>query len=201
MEIICVDTKEKINLSEKIFGLKFNEPLIHQVINSSQNTQRQGTSVQKSRSDITGSGKKPWRQKGTGRARAGSTKSPIWRSGGVTFAKKTRSYKQKINKKMYQSALKSILSELLRQNRLILVKNFFVESEKTKNLSKKLQYMGLKNVLIISDKIDKNLILASRNLHKINVSDPIKLNLINLITHKKVLITEDAVKKFEAMLT
>lgn len=200
MEIICVDTKEKINLSEKIFGCKFNAPLIHQVINSSQTTQRQGTSVQKSRSDITGSGKKPWRQKGTGRARAGSAKSPIWRSGGVTFAKKTKIYKQKINKKMYQNALKSILSELLRQNRIILVKNFFVESEKTKNLSKKLQYMGLENVLIISDKIDKNLILASRNLHKINISSPITLNCINLVAHKKVIMTEGAIKKFEAML-
>ncbi|MDQ1237391.1 MAG: 50S ribosomal protein L4 [Wigglesworthia glossinidia] len=200
MERICVDTKEKINLSEKIFGYKLNKPLIHQVIKSSKITQRQGTSEQKSRSDITGSGKKPWRQKGTGRARAGSTKSPIWRSGGVTFAKKTKNYKQKINKKMYQNALKSILSELLRQDRIVLVKNFLVESEKTKNLKKKLNYMGLKNVLIISSVIDKNLILSSRNLRKVNISDPIKLDPINLIKHKKVIITEHAIKKFEAIL-
>lgn len=200
MEIVCVDTKEKVNLSEKIFGYKFNEPLIHQVIHSSKITQRQGTSVQKRRSDITGSGKKPWRQKGTGRARAGSVKSPIWRSGGVTFAKKVKNYKQKINKKMHQNALKSILSELLRQDRIVLVKSFFVESEKTKNLEKKLKYMGLENVLIISDTIDKNLTLAARNLYKINVSNPETLDLTNLITYKKIILTEGAIKKFEAML-
>ncbi|BAC24690.1 rplD [Wigglesworthia glossinidia endosymbiont of Glossina brevipalpis] len=201
MELLCIDSKEKVKISEKIFGQKFNESLVHQVVRSYRITKRQGTSAQKSRSEVIGSGKKPWRQKGTGRARAGSVKSPIWRSGGVTFAKKTRDFKHKINKKMYKNALKSIFSELCRQNRILIVKNFFVKSEKTKLLKKKLNEMNLENVLIISKTIDKNLVLSSRNLNKVHVCFPININPINLISFKKTIITIDAIKIIEEILT
>ncbi|MFI4847229.1 MAG: 50S ribosomal protein L4 [Candidatus Makana argininalis] len=201
MYILLKDIKNKINISDNIFCNKFNEPLVHQVIVSYSSYSHQGSSSQKSRSEVSGSGKKPWKQKGSGKARSGSFQSPIWRSGGVTFASKKKNYKKKINKKMYKGALKCIFSELLRQDRLIIVKTFNIDSHKTKNLVKKLNFMMIKNVLIIKEKTDKNIYRASKNLYKINL---INVNLINpviLISFDKVLITLNSIKKIEVMLS
>lgn len=200
MESLLKDTNESIVLSESIFNYTYKKSLIHQVITSYKTKSRQGSRAQKSRSDVIGSNKKPWRQKGTGRARAGSVKSPIWRSGGVTFAAKPKNYQQKINKKMYKNAIKSILSELFRKERLIFFKKFFLKQPKTKFLYQKLKNMNLEHVLIITNQIDKNLILASRNLYKVNTIVFSDINPINLISFKKVIILENAVKNIEDIL-
>ncbi|EHC74515.1 LSU ribosomal protein L4p [Salmonella enterica subsp. enterica serovar Montevideo str. S5-403] len=156
--------------------------------------------AQKTRAEVTGSGKKPWRQKGTGRARSGSIKSPIWRSGGVTFAARPQDHSQKVNKKMYRGALKSILSELVRQDRLIVVEKFSVEAPKTKLLAQKLKDMALEDVLIITGELDENLFLAARNLHKVDVRDATGIDPVSLIAFDKVVMTADAVKQVEEML-
>tara|TARA_Y200000002_G_scaffold256238_1_gene212596 strand:- start:1799 stop:2299 length:501 start_codon:yes stop_codon:yes gene_type:complete len=162
---------------------------------------RQGSVKQKTRSEVRGGGRKPWRQKGTGRARAGTIRSPIWRSGGVTFASTPRDYSKKINKKMYRGAMQCILSELIRQDRLVVVNDFAVESHKTKDLVSKLQEYNLENVLIISDQVEQNLYLAARNLHKVDVLDATGLDPVSLVGFDKVLITVPAVKKVEEMLS
>ena len=149
---------------------------------------------------IGGGHKKPWRQKGTGRARSGSIKSPIWRSGGVTFAARPQDHSQKVNKKMYRGALKSILSELVRQDRLIVVEKFSVEAPKTKLLAQKLKDMALEDVLIITGELDENLFLAARNLHKVDVRDATGIDPVSLIAFDKVVMTADAVKQVEEML-
>ncbi|VFP86193.1 50S ribosomal protein L4 [Buchnera aphidicola (Cinara pseudotaxifoliae)] len=199
MELILQDTNETYILSEKVFNVSFNEPLIHQTIVTYLARKRQGSKAQKSRSEVSGSGKKPWRQKGTGKARAGSLRSPIWRSGGVTFAAKSKKYILKINKKMYQGALKSIFSELIRQNRLFLFADFFLKSPKTKMLFKKLQLMNLKRVLIITDPVSQNLFYASRNLYCVCVLSVNAINPVSLISYDTVLVTISAIKKIEAM--
>lgn len=201
MELTTTDTKEKIKISEVIFNCNFNEQIIHQIIIAYQAYKRQGTSVQKTRSEVSGSKKKPWKQKGTGRARSGSIKSPIWRSGGVTFAKKPKKYNQKINKKMYRFAIKSILSELVRQNRLIVMSKIVLKTPKTKELIKILKKMLLENVLIITDKIEKNLVLASRNLHKVKICNFKKINPVELINSEKTIIELNSIKKIETILT
>lgn len=192
--------KEKISLSDESFGREYNEPLVHQTVVTYLAGGRQGTVKQKTRSEVRGGGRKPWRQKGTGRARAGTIRSPIWRSGGVTFAARPQDHSKKLNKKMYRGAMQCILSELIRQDRLIVVNEFPVESHKTKDLVSKLKEFDLDNVLIVSDQIEKNLYLAARNLHKVDALDVAGLDPVSLIGFEKVLITVPALKKVEEML-
>ena len=189
-----------VAVSEANFAREYNEALVHQVVTAYLSGARQGTRAQKTRSEVAGGGKKPWRQKGTGRARAGTIRSPIWRSGGVTFAAKPQDYSQKVNRKMYRAAMRSILSELARTDRLMIVETLDVEQPKTKLLVETLKGYGVDNVLIVADSVDKNLYLASRNLHKVDVRDVEGADPVSLIAYDKVMITVDAVKKFEEAL-
>ena len=191
---------EKISISDDAFGRDFNEPLVHQTVVTFLAGSRQGSVKQKNRSEVRGGGRKPWRQKGTGRARAGTIRSPIWRSGGVTFAARPRDYSKKLNKKMYRGAMQCILSELIRQGRLTDVSEFSVESHKTKELIAKLREFDLSNVLIVTDQVERNLYLAARNLHKVNVLDSSGLDPVSLIDFENVLITVPALKKVEEMI-
>lgn len=200
MELVLKDANSALEVSETTFGRDFNEALVHQVVVAYAANARQGTRAQKTRAEVTGSTKKPWRQKGTGRARAGSVKGPIWRGGGVSFAAKTQDHSQKVNKKMYRGALKSILSELVRQDRLMVVESFGVEAPKTKELKAKLKAMDLEDVLIVTPEVDENLFLAARNLYKVDVRDAAGLDPVSLIAFNKVLMTADAVKQIEEML-
>ena len=193
--------KETVSVSDESFGRDYNEPLVHQTVVTYMAGARQGTVKQKTRSEVRGGGRKPFRQKGTGRARAGTIRSPIWRSGGVTFAARPQDYSKKLNKKMYRGAMQCILSELIRQERLIAVNDFSVESHKTKDLVNKLNEFELDNVLIVSDQVDQNLYLAARNLHKVDVLDVSGLDPVSLIGYEKVLITVPALKKVEEMLS
>ncbi|MGQ4275502.1 50S ribosomal protein L4 [Pseudidiomarina sp. E22-M8] len=201
MELTFKDAKGALEVSEATFGREFNEALIHQVVVAYAAGARQGSKAQKTRSEVSGGGKKPWRQKGTGRARAGTASSPIWRSGGVTFAAKPQNHAQKVNKKMYRGAMKSILSELVRQDRLVVVESFGVDAPKTKQLSAKLKEMGLNDVLIVTKELDENLFLASRNLHKVDARDVQGVDPVSLIAFEKVLMTADAVKQLEEVLS
>ena len=189
-----------VAVSEANFAREYNEALVHQVVTAYLSGARQGTRAQKTRSEVAGGGKKPWRQKGTGRARAGTIRSPIWRSGGVTFAAKPQDHSQKVNRKMYRAAMRSILSELARTDRLMIVEALDVEQPKTKLLVEALKGYGVDNVLIVADNVDKNLYLASRNLHKVDVRDVEGADPVSLIAYDKVMITVDAVKKFEEAL-
>jgi len=193
--------KEKISLSDESFGRAYNEPLVHQTVVTYMAGGRQGTVQQKTRSEVRGGGRKPWRQKGTGRARAGTIRSPIWRSGGVTFAARPQDHSKKLNKKMYRGAMSCILSELIRQDRLFAVNEFELASHKTKDLVNKLKEFELDNVLIISDQIEKNLYLAARNLHKVDVLDVSGIDPVSLIGFDNVIITVSALKKVEEMLS
>jgi len=190
----------KVEVSENTFARDYNEALIHQVVTAYLAGARQGTRAQKNRSAVAGGGKKPWRQKGTGRARAGTIRSPIWRSGGVTFAATPQDHSQKVNRKMYRSAMRSILSELARSERLVVVENMNLEQPKTKLLAEQLKGYGLDNVLIVASEVDQNLYLASRNLHKVDVRDVEGVDPVSLIAADKVVFTVDAVKKFEEAL-
>ena len=189
-----------VAVSEANFAREYNEALVHQVVTAYLSGARQGTRAQKTRSEVAGGGKKPWRQKGTGRARAGTIRSPIWRSGGVTFAAKPQDHSQKVNRKMYRAAMRSILSELARTDRLMIVETLDVQKPKTKLLVETLKGYGVDNVLIVADSVDKNLYLASRNLHKVDVRDVEGADPVSLIAYDKVMITVDAVKKFEEAL-
>ena len=189
-----------VAVSEANFAREYNEALVHQVVTAYLSGARQGTRAQKTRSEVAGGGKKPWRQKGTGRARAGTIRSPIWRSGGVTFAAKPQDHSQKVNRKMYRAAMRSILSELARTDRLLIVEALDVEQPKTKLLAETLKGYGVDNVLIVADNVDKNLYLASRNLYKVDVRDVEGADPVSLIAYDKVMITVDAVKKFEEAL-
>ena len=189
-----------VAVSEANFAREYNEALVHQVVTAYLSGARQGTRSQKTRSEVAGGGKKPWRQKGTGRARAGTIRSPIWRSGGVTFAAKPQDHSQKVNRKMYRAAVRSILSELARTERLMIVEALDVEQPKTKLLVETLKGYGVDSVLIVADNVDKNLYLASRNLHKVDVRDVEGADPVSLIAYDKVMITVDAVKKFEEAL-
>ena len=190
----------KVEVSENTFARDYNEALINQVVTAYLAGARQGTRAQKNRSAVAGGGKKPWRQKGTGRARAGTIRSPIWRSGGVTFAATPQDHSQKVNRKMYRSAMRSILSELARSERLVVVENMNLEQPKTKLLAEQLKGYGLDNVLIVASEVDQNLYLASRNLHKVDVRDVEGVDPVSLIAFDKVVVTVDAVKKFEEAL-
>jgi len=189
-----------VNVSEVAFGREFNQDLVHQAVVAYMAGGRQGTKAQKTRSEVSGGGKKPWRQKGTGRARAGTTRSPIWRTGGVTFAAKPRSFDQKLNKKMYRAALQCILSELNRQDRLVVVESFEIEAPKTKALVQKLAQYNLSEALIVTEEVSENLFLASRNLYKVDVSDVQGIDPVSLIGFDKVIVTVPALKKFEEIL-
>src|SRR5690606_4494427 len=189
-----------VSVSDETFGKEFNEALVHQTVVTYLAGARQGTVQQKTRSEVKGGGRKPWRQKGSGRARAGTTRSPIWRSGGVTFAARPQDHSKKINKKMYRGAISCILSELIRQERLLVVEDFAVEDHKTKGLLQKLAELQLDDVLIVSEQVDKNLYLASRNLHKVDVRDVDAVDPVSLIGFQKVLVTVPALKKLEGML-
>ena len=193
--------KSKVELSEVAFGREFNEALVHQVVTAYMAGGRQGSRAQKTRSEVSGGGKKPWRQKGTGRARSGTIRSPIWRSGGVTFAAKPQNYEQKVNKKMYRAAMRSILSELLRQDRLVVVESIDVDQPKTKSMVNKLKEFDLPaKVLVVADEVGENLYLAARNLPNVGVCDVAGADPVSLIAYEKVLITVAALKKFEEML-
>jgi large subunit ribosomal protein L4 len=194
------DTSGTPSVSDAAFAREYNEALVHQVVTAYLAGARQGTRAQKTRSEVSGGGKKPWRQKGTGRARAGTIRSPIWRSGGVTFAAKPQDHSQKVNRKMYRAAVRSILSELARQERLVVVESFDVEMPKTKLLVKQLGDFGLDNVLIVSTEVGENLYLASRNLHGVDVRDVESVDPVSLIAYEKVVVTVDAIKKLEEML-
>lgn len=189
-----------VSVSDVAFAREYNEDLVHQVVTAYMAGARQGTRAQKNRAAVRGGGKKPWRQKGTGRARAGTIRSPIWRSGGVTFAAQPQDHSQKVNRKMYRAALCSIMSELARQDRLVVVESLDLEQPKTKLLAKQLGEYGVDNVLIIGTEVGENLYLASRNLHKVDVRDVDGVDPVSLIAYDKVMVTVDAVKKFEEML-
>ncbi len=190
-----------VSVSDETFGKEFNEALVHQVVVTYLAGARQGTVKQKTRSEVAGGGRKPWRQKGSGRARAGTTRGPIWRSGGVTFAARPQDHSKKLNRKMYRGAMRSILSELARQERLVVVEQFAVDSHKTKELSVKLKEFSLDNVLIVAEEIAENLYLAARNLRNVDVLDVAGLDPVSLIGFEKVLITVPALKKVEEMLS
>ncbi|GIX31534.1 MAG: 50S ribosomal protein L4 [Porticoccaceae bacterium] len=190
-----------LSVSDEAFGREFNQDLVHQAVVAYLAGARQGTRAQKSRSDVSGGGKKPWRQKGTGRARAGSIRSPLWRHGGVTFAARPQNHAQKLNKKMYRAALRSIFSELVRQGRLVVVDDFRVEAPKTKGLLEKLARYGLgQDVLIVTEEVDRNLYLSARNLHKVDVRDVLGIDPVSLIGFEKVVVTVPALRKVEELL-
>jgi len=189
-----------MDVSDAVFGQEFNETLVHQVVVAYRAAGRAGTHAQKNRSAVRGGGAKPWRQKGTGRARAGTIRSPIWRGGGATFAATTRDYSQKVNKKAYRVAIRSIFSELVRQDRLIVVEEFAVQAAKTKELLGKLKELGLEHALIVHDDPDENLYLAARNLPHIDVVDPDIADPVSLVGFDKVVITVAALRKFEEKL-
>jgi large subunit ribosomal protein L4 len=189
-----------LTVSDATFAKEFNQDLVHQAVVAYMAGGRQGSVQQKTRSEVSGGGKKPWRQKGSGRARAGTIRSPLWRTGGVTFAARPQDHSQKLNKKMYRAALRSIFSELVRQDRLVLVEGFSLDEPKTKGLVAKLDQYGLSNVLIVTEEVDRNLYLSSRNLHKVDVRDVLAIDPVSLIGFEKVLVTVPALKKVEEML-
>ena len=193
-------TKEAVNLSEVTFGREYNEALIHQVVVAYMASSRQGTKALKTRSEVRGGGAKPYRQKGTGRARAGTIRSPIWRGGGQTFAAKPRNYSQKVNRKMYRGAMRSILSELVRQDRVVVTNKFSIEVPRTKQVQNLLRDLALEDVLVVVEEVDKNLYLGSRNLKSAEVVDVKGINPITLIRCKKVLFTVGALRKVEEVL-
>lgn len=191
------NTGAAVAVSETAFGREFNEALVHQIVTAYMAGGRQGSKAQKTRAEVSGGGIKPWRQKGTGRARSGTSSSPIWRSGGVTFAAKPRNFEQKVNKKMYRAAMQSILSELVRQDRLVVADSFAVDSHKTKEFVAKLKEMELSNVLIVADEIDEKLYLAARNVPHVGVTEASAIDPVSLIAFDKVLVTVPALKKLE----
>lgn len=200
MNLNLVGSQGTVEVSDTTFGKEFNEALVHQVVTAYLSGGRQGTRAQKTRAEVSGGGKKPWRQKGTGRARAGTATSPIWRKGGVTFAARPQSHAQKVNKKMYRSAMRSILSELARQERLVAVEDFTVEAPKTKLLASKLEAMNLSKVLIVTSELNTNLYLAARNLPHVEVIEVNSVDPVSLIAYENVLVTVPALRQFEEKL-
>lgn len=201
MQLNLVDTKQSLEVSDDTFGQAFNEALVHQVVTAYMAGARAGTHAQKTRAEVSGGGKKPWKQKGSGRARAGTIRSPLWRSGGIVFAAKPRDYSQKVNKKMYRGAIRSMLSELIRSNCLTVVDSLSLEEAKTKLMLEKLHKLGLEqHLLIVVDEIDINLYLASRNIPNIEVIDVRSVEPVSLIKYKHVLMTTKAIKQIEEQL-
>jgi len=193
--------KGSVDVAEAAFGVDFNEGLVHQVVTAYLAGARAGTKKQKNRAAVRGGGAKPWRQKGTGRARAGTIRSPIWVGGGRTFAAKPRKYDQKVNKKMYRAALRSMLSELIRQDRLVIVNELAMEAPKTRLLASKLKELNLDSVLILNEAFDENLFLAARNLPNVGVCDVVAMDPVVLIRFEKVLVTMPALKLIEERLS
>ena len=191
---------KSVELSDVVFGCDYNEPLIHQVVTAFLAGARAGSKAQKNRSEVRGGGAKPWRQKGTGRARAGTSRGPIWRGGGRTFAAKPRSYAQKVNRKMYRGAIRTIFSELLRSGRLLLVEDFVTAAPKTKEFKQKLTEIGVDDCLIIGKEVDENTLLASRNIPKICVTDWGAIDPVLLLSYKKVVLTQSALAEVEEQL-
>ena len=193
-------TGAAVELSDTAFGREFNEALVHQVVTAYLAGARQGTRAQKTRAEVSGGGIKPWRQKGTGRARAGSIRSPIWRGGGRAFAAKPQDWSQKVNRKMYRGAMQCILAELIRQERLILVEEISVSGPKTKELIAKLNDLGAPRALIVTKEVDENLYLAARNIPHVNVLDASEVDPVSLIAFDKVIMSVEAAKQFEEAL-
>lgn len=201
MELAIIGSANaSVSVADAAFGREFNESLVHQVVTAYLAGGRQGTRAQKTRSEVRGGGKKPWRQKGTGRARAGTIRSPIWRSGGVTFAAKPQDFSQKVNRKMYRAAIRTILSELVRQERLVVVEDFVVSSPKTKDMCAKLAELQLGSVLVISDAVEENVYLAARNIPNVDVRDVQGIDPVALVSHDKVVVTVPALRLIEEML-
>jgi large subunit ribosomal protein L4 len=190
-----------VDVLDTAFGVDFNEALIHQVVTAYLAGARAGSKAQKNRAAVRGGGAKPWAQKGTGRARAGTSRSPIWVGGGRTFAAKPRDHGQKVNKKMYRAALRSMLSELVRQDRLVVVKDIELEAPKTKLLAGKLKELDLDNVLILNEAFDEKVFLAARNLPNVGICDAASLDPVVLIRFEKVLVTLPALKLIEERLS
>jgi len=201
MELKLADAGGSVEVSEEAFGASYNESLVHQVVTAYLAGARAGTKAQKNRADVRGGGAKPWRQKGTGRARAGTIRSPIWVGGGRTFAAGPRSFEQKVNRKMYRGALKSVLSELIRQERLVVTGELALEAPKTKELAGKLKSLGLDDVLIVNEAFDERVYLAARNLKNVGICDVAAVDPVTLMRFEKVLITVPALKLIEERLS
>jgi len=197
IELLSNSKNKDISISNEVFSKEFNESLVHQAVVSFMAAARQGSAKQKNRSEVRGGGKKPYRQKGTGRARAGTIRSPLWRGGGVTFAARPRDFSKKINKKMYRAAIKSIFSELVRQNRLVAIEKPVLEKPKTKEIANFLKEFALSKVLIIIDELDMNLYLSARNIPNVDVITVKEINPVNLIKSHKVAVTSEAIKQIE----
>ena len=200
MKLKLVNGAGELQVSEAAFGREFNEPLVHQVITAYRATGRAGTKAQKSRAEVRGGGKKPWSQKGTGQARAGSSRSPIWVGGGRAFAAKPRSFEQKVNRKMYRGAIRAMLSELARTERLVVAEQLALEAPKTRLLAGQLKSWSLQSVLIVVEALDEKLLLAARNLPHVELIEAAALNPLSLMRHDKVLMTVGAVKMIEERL-
>lgn len=200
MDIQVHNSTNTLNVSDVVFGAEYNEPLIHQVVSAYMAAARSGTKAQLAKGEVRGGGKKPWKQKGTGRARAGSIRSPLWRGGGTTFAASPRDHSQKVNRKMYRGAIRSIVAELARRNHLVIVDSITTAAAKTKDLVAQLEKLGSSDILIVTGELDQNLFLSARNIPHVAVCDVEALNPVSLLRHKKVLMTADAVKKLEAWL-
>lgn len=194
------DAAGVVEVTEAVFGQSFNETLVHQLVVRYMAGARAGTKAQKTRSDVSGGGAKPWKQKGTGRARAGTTRSPVWRTGGVAFAARPRNYEQKLNKKMFRVGIRSILSELLRQDRLVVSSDILPETVKTKELNVKLKAIDAKRILIVVDSVDVNLALASRNIPYVEVIEAANLSPVLLVAADKVIATPSALKQLQECL-
>ena len=201
MDIAIHQSKKKVSVSEDAFGAEFNEALVHQLVVSYMSGARAGTKAQKNRSTASGGGAKPWRQKGTGRARAGTIRSPIWRSGGVTFAASPRDYSKKLNKKMYRVGMRSLVSELIRQQRLILISELGVSEPKTRLMHQKLGDLGVSNALILTDGLDSSVYLAARNIPNVQVMDVAIVDPLSLVSQEHVVIDQAALKKLEERLS
>jgi large subunit ribosomal protein L4 len=201
MDLQLHNSKETIAVSDAVFGADYKESLVHQLVTAYMAAARAGTKAQKNRSAVSGGGTKPWRQKGTGRARAGTIRSPLWRSGGVTFAAQPRDYNQKVNRKMYRAGICSILSELARQNRLVVVEDITVDAPKTRQLMGKLADLGVSKTLIVTETGDEKLYLSARNLPHVEISDVAGLNPVNLVRYEHVVVTVGAVRAIEEWLS
>ena len=197
IELLSNTKNKDISVSKELFSNEFNETLVHQAVVSFMASSRQGSAKQKNRSEVRGGGKKPYRQKGTGRARAGTIRSPLWRGGGVTFASRPRDFSKKINKKMYRAAIKSIFSELVRQNRLVAIEKPVLKKPKTKEIASFLNEFSLSKVLIITDELDMNLYLSARNIPNVDVITVREINPVNLLKPQKVAVTGEALKQIE----
>lgn len=200
MELALQEAGGTVQVADAVFGARFNEALVHQVVTSYLAAARSGTRAQKTRAEVSGGNSKPWRQKGSGRARVGSSRNPIWRGGGVTFAAKPTDYSQKVNKKMYRGAMRAILSELARLDRLQVVDSIGVDAPKTKELAQKLNALGLQNVLIVTDSVDDRLALAARNLPHVAVVAACSVDPVSLIGFENVLVTVPALRALEERL-